>query len=354
MMQPESQTGNTRISVALCTYNGERFLQAQLSSILSQTRLPDELVLCDDGSSDQTLGIAEAFAESAPFPVRIVRNNTNLGSNRNFQQAIGLCSGDLIVLSDQDDVWAPNRLERSESELRANPNCGLVFSDALVIDDDGKPTGNRLWQNFLFTSELQAKMRRGDYTPLAQYRFITGATVTFRSRFRPFLFPIIGDWIHDGWIAMIIACLSGICFVSEPLVQYRQHTSQQLGLRKPPEPRPWRIDALALRHWSFLDAHRVILADIVAALDRLPVDRTRGAAADFLRHYAFLSDRLTLPSNRLARLMRMIRMRKEYRAGTTTRWSVPKDLLLPKSRDEQGAAARSGFSLFARPQSFVP
>jgi glycosyltransferase involved in cell wall biosynthesis len=353
MTPPDCPTGRTRISVALCTYNGERFLETQLSSILSQTRLPDELVLCDDGSRDGTLAIAQAFAQRAPFRVRIVRNKTNLGSNRNFQQAIDLCSGDLIVLSDQDDVWAPNRVGRSESELRAKPGCGLVFSDAIVIDDDGRPTGNTLWQNFVFTPKLQKKMRRGSYTPLAQSRFITGATVTFRSRFRPLLFPILGDWVHDGWIAMLIACLSGVCFIPEPLVQYRQHTSQQLGLRKPPERRPRNIEALALRHWSFLDAHRVILADVVAALDRLPVDRTRGAAADFLRHYAFLSDRLTLPANRLARLMRMLRMHKEYRVGASSRWSVPKDLVLPKCDDEQGAAGRNGFSLMARPQSTV-
>jgi glycosyltransferase involved in cell wall biosynthesis len=348
MTPTENLNGNTRISVALCTYNGERFLQTQLSSILSQTRLPDELVLCDDGSQDRSVAIAESFAEHAPFPVRIVRNKTNLGSNDNFRQAIELCSGDLIVLSDQDDVWAPNRVQRSESELLANPDCGLVFSDALVIDDEGRATGNTLWQNFRFTPELQNKMSRGDYTPLAQHRFITGATVTFRSQFRPFLFPILGGWIHDGWIAMLIASLSGICFISEPLVQYRQHTSQQLGLRKPPEPRPWRIDALARRHWSFMDAHRVILTDIVAALDRLPVDRSRGAAADFVRHYAFLSDRLKLPPNRIARLMRIVHMRKEYRIGKTGQWPVAKDLVLPKSSDEQGAAARSGFSLFPK------
>jgi glycosyltransferase involved in cell wall biosynthesis len=346
--------GGAGISVALCTYNGERFLQTQLSSILDQTRLPDEVILCDDASSDRTLEIAAAFAEHAPFPVRIVRNESNLGSNRNFQQAIELCSGELIVLSDQDDVWVPERLERSECELRKRPGCGLVFSDATVIDDEGHPTGNTLWQNFAFTPELQERMRKGSYTPLAHYRFITGATVMFRSEFRPFLFPILGEWIHDGWIAMLIACLSGVCFISEPLVQYRQHTSQQVGLRHPPARKPRTIQAMAQRHWSYIDAHRVILADVVAAFDRLPLDRTRGAAADFLRHYAFLSKRLALPSSRVARLPRMLGLRDEYRIGASSRWSVPKDLVLPKRTDEHGAAARSGFSLFAKPESAIP
>lgn len=342
------------ISVALCTFNGERFLPAQLASILAQSRLPDELVLCDDGSTDGSMRIVEEFRQRAPFPVRVVRNAANLGSNRNFQQAIELCTGDLIALSDQDDVWAPHRLARSEAELQARPDCGLVFSDAIVIDDDGKPTGNTLWQNFLFTPELQRVMRRGSYTPLARFRFITGATIMFRARFRPYLFPILGDWIHDGWIAMLIACMSGICFVAEPLVQYRQHASQQVGLGNVKRRQSRTLHALAARHWPSVDGHRAILTDVLAAMDRLPIDRTRGAAADLARQHAFLRSRLSLPANRALRLWRMLALVPEYRVGANGWWSVAKDMVLPKDNDECGAAARSGFSLFAKPRSITP
>jgi glycosyltransferase involved in cell wall biosynthesis len=104
----------TRISVALCTYNGERFLHQQLDSIAMQTRLPDELVVCDDRSTDRTLAIVREFAASAPYPVRVFENQANLGFAANFEGAIRRCDGDLIALSDQDDVWYPTRLERSE------------------------------------------------------------------------------------------------------------------------------------------------------------------------------------------------------------------------------------------------
>src|ERR1700761_4532631 len=103
-------SGN-KISVALCTFNGELFLRQQLASIQQQTRLPDELLVCDDGSSDQTLTIVREFAASAPFPVKLFENEQNLGFAANFERAIRLCEGSLIALCDQDDIWYPTRLQ---------------------------------------------------------------------------------------------------------------------------------------------------------------------------------------------------------------------------------------------------
>src|SRR5215207_2518174 len=99
-----------RISIALCTYNGEQYLQQQLDSFVAQSRPPDELVVCDDRSTDRTVPIVEDFAKRAPFRVELVINETNLGSTRNFEKAIGLCTGDIIFLADQDDVWLPEKL----------------------------------------------------------------------------------------------------------------------------------------------------------------------------------------------------------------------------------------------------
>src|ERR1700678_75351 len=136
-----SLSGRNRISVALCTYNGERFLSQQLASVQQQTRLPDEVVVCDDQSTDGTVEMVRAFAASVSFPVRIFENERNLGFAANFERAIGLCEGNLIALSDQDDIWYPVRLERSEQEFTAHPEAGLVFSDADVIDDSNQLVG---------------------------------------------------------------------------------------------------------------------------------------------------------------------------------------------------------------------
>src|SRR5216683_3439034 len=114
----------------MCTYNGARFLLHQLESIAAQTRLPNELVVCDDRSADESLEIVRSFAKRAPFPVRLEINEKNLGSTKNFEKAIGLCQGEIIALADQDDVWKPRKLAVLEKTLEEHPEAGYVFSDA--------------------------------------------------------------------------------------------------------------------------------------------------------------------------------------------------------------------------------
>jgi glycosyltransferase involved in cell wall biosynthesis len=99
------------VSVALCTYNGARFLDEQLASLAAQTWRPLELVVCDDRSTDSTLAILAKFASTASFPVRIVQNGAWLGYKSNFKKAACLCQGELITFCDQDDIWLPTKLE---------------------------------------------------------------------------------------------------------------------------------------------------------------------------------------------------------------------------------------------------
>lgn len=117
-------------SIALCTFNGQRYLPAQLDSFLAQTRPPDELIVCDDGSTDDTPRLVEAYAAQAPFPVRFHRNAVNLGVVQNFGQAIDRCQGDWIFLSDQDDLWMPEKLARFDEAMAAIPSAD--FGPAIV------------------------------------------------------------------------------------------------------------------------------------------------------------------------------------------------------------------------------
>src|SRR4051812_16300560 len=98
------------ISIALATYNGEKYLSAQLESLALQTRLPAELVVCDDCSTDRTIDIIDEFIARAPFPVRVARNESRLGFVNNFMRAAQGCRADLIAFCDQDDIWEPNKL----------------------------------------------------------------------------------------------------------------------------------------------------------------------------------------------------------------------------------------------------
>ena len=128
----------TTVSIALCTYNGERFLDAQLTSLAEQSHRPDEVVICDDDSSDGTLGIIQAFADTAPFKVRVFRNSQNLGYVKNFEKAVSLCQGDVIFMCDQDDVWHPEKIEICLGVLDAEQTVGLVLHDFNWIDAVGR------------------------------------------------------------------------------------------------------------------------------------------------------------------------------------------------------------------------
>jgi len=131
-----------RISVAMATYNGERFLREQLDSLARQTLPPSELVIGDDGSTDNTLEIIGGFARTAPFPIRVYRNEVNLGFTLNFLQTAARCSGELIAFCDQDDIWLPNKLERCVGVFR-DRDIVLMIHSAEVIDETGAKLGKR-------------------------------------------------------------------------------------------------------------------------------------------------------------------------------------------------------------------
>ena len=228
------------ISVALCTYNGEKYLPEQLESIVQQSMPVNELVVCDDGSSDNTLGILQKFAEKVPFPVRVFRNETNLGSTKNFEKCLSLCLGDIILLCDQDDRWRNDRVEKQVGYLRGHPEMDAVFCNARIIDGASQPTQSTIWQQIQFTESSQRRWKSGKAHEILFGGFVvTGATLAIRrsslERLTPF--PIhIPRLIHDAWIALVLSLEGKIQFIDEPLVFYRLHDNQQVGFGSPMEP----------------------------------------------------------------------------------------------------------------------
>ena len=223
-------TSAPRISVAMCTFNGGRYLEEQLESIALQSRLPSELVVCDDRSSDDTLSILKRFQKNAPFEIKVVQNNQQLGSTRNFDQAIGLTRGDFIALCDQDDRWVTSKLERLSDALIEDPFLGGVFSDAELIGGDGRPVGMRLFALHKFTTTRQRSFVSCPTAMLLKHDVITGATLMFRASIRRYCSPIPASWVHDGWLAWMIALHSRWTLIPEPLTDYRIHDGQQLGV----------------------------------------------------------------------------------------------------------------------------
>jgi glycosyltransferase involved in cell wall biosynthesis len=219
------------VSIALCTFNGGRFIAEQLRSFSEQTVLPDELVICDDGSIDETLSVVESFTSKAPFEVRIFKNQQNLGSTKNFEKAIGLCSGDVIFLSDQDDIWLPEKIATMRKRFENDPDLALVFSDALLVDEHLKPLKRALWE-MVFPAKRQAEFRDDRFKTLLWQNVVTGAATAFRSRYREKFLPIPNapGLIHDGWIALVLASVAKVDYLPAQLLLYRQHGSQQLGV----------------------------------------------------------------------------------------------------------------------------
>lgn len=224
---------NLKISIALCTYNGGKYLRQQLDSIGAQTRLPDELIVCDDHSHDDTEEIVNDFIKKAQFPVRLFINEINLGSSKNFEKAINLCNGNIIALSDQDDIWYQEKLALIESIFLENPEVGLVFGDADVVDQNTKPMGYSLWRSTLFGKRDLNKINNDHaFDVLLRYNVVTGATMAFRSFYRENVMPIPAAWVHDGWISIIISVIVKINAIDRPVIKYRQHIGQQIGAKK--------------------------------------------------------------------------------------------------------------------------
>ena len=303
-----------RISVAVCTYNGADFLPAQLQSIAEQSRPPDEIVVCDDASTDETRAVLESFANSATIPVSLHFADQNAGSVKNFERAIGLCSGDVIALSDQDDVWRADKLQLLEAALRQHPNAGLVFSDAEIVDQNLNALGQRMWQQVGFDAHKQKLMRTGHALEVLITGWtVTGATMAFRSSYAKLALPIPAHiaMIHDGWIALTVAAVSGVVFIDEPLIKYRQHERQQIGAPKqqttPPERGLPAFESALRRRNSTSDLHEIlsVLEERLASQkDSFDCRQALAFAGNYSHH---LDVRANLPRKRLSRVPRILR-----------------------------------------------
>lgn len=221
------------LSIALCCCNGGQYIDTQLKSLACQTRQPDELIVCDDRSDDDTAQQVMRFARRAPFPVRLVINPRRLGATANFDQAIGLCQGRLIALCDQDDRWHPAKLEALEQELRRRDDAGYAWCDALLTDPALRPSGRRLWQVLGPVASQQRLLEQGQGVQvLVRNNVVTGAMMMFRAELRDLFRPIPQAWMHDAWIALVLTATGACAMVQQPLADYRQHPQQQIGARR--------------------------------------------------------------------------------------------------------------------------
>lgn len=220
-----------KTSVALCTYNGELFLRQQIESIINQTEKVDEIVVCDDGSTDDTISILNSYNEKFPGVFRIYQNAENLRSVRNFEKAISLCTHEVIFLSDQDDIWQPEKVEKMKGFFTTNPNINVVATNGYGINEEGALLDlYSLWDVPAFLKEKKIEV---NYFHLIAFsgNIATGASMALRKKFVEQImpFPVVEGIYHDEWIALNAAAFDKFMMLKEKLFKYRIHKNQQVG-----------------------------------------------------------------------------------------------------------------------------
>ena len=214
-------TPGAKISVVMTTYNGEQFLEQQINSVLLQTLQPSEIIVCDDGSTDDTVKILERFSQHPGFT--FYRNETRLGVVENFKKAVSFTTaGNYIALCDQDDIWLPEKLERSLSTLLQIEDPllpSMVYSDLILIDDHNKIISHSV------ITELGHHKYRHCLETLLFVNFVLGCTILMNPKMKEFFadIPNNNTYHHDAWIALIAFTFGRIAMLDHPYIKYRKH-----------------------------------------------------------------------------------------------------------------------------------
>lgn len=210
------ESSEMKLSVALASYNGSRFFAEQLQSIQDQSVLPDELVISDDASTDNTLEIAQRFAQTAPFLVRVISNKSTVGYTQNFERALRWCTGDVIFLSDQDDIWVREKIERLQYAKIENPRSRLILSNGEFIGKDGAPLGET----------ILGRMRKLGYSSDA---LVKGCCMAVDRSLIDLALPLMHTTGHDNWISALAQRLQVKHVIRDVLVKYRIHGDNVSG-----------------------------------------------------------------------------------------------------------------------------
>lgn len=218
-----SNNAHKTVSVVMATFNGALFLEKQIHSILAQSRMPVSIIICDDGSTDDTVAILKKFSNQYPV-IKYFVNEERLGVIGNFKKAVSFANdADFIALSDQDDIWFPTKLEKLCEKMTSIDDGqapAMVYSDLIVID------GNEKILNPSFWNELGHDGYRHNFQTLLFGNFVTGCTILMNQPMRHHFGRMPADVLmHDAWLALIAFSFGKVDSIREPLVQYRKHST---------------------------------------------------------------------------------------------------------------------------------
>lgn len=224
------------ISVALCTFNGGKYLEKQLQSIVDQSLKPDEIVIGDDGSTDDTLGIIDRFIHKyIDISWNIIQNDQRLGFCRNFLKTISFCNGDYVFLSDQDDIWHKDKILLMANSMNCNQHINVLFSSYECIDDEDNiiKFNYHTTNSVIFNTKSRLfKIVKYDFKDFFKSMNIAGMSICLKKEFIDSFLSLNIDKIsyHDTFICFFASLLNSLYFFNKVLVKYRMHDNNQIGL----------------------------------------------------------------------------------------------------------------------------
>ncbi|MEX0930071.1 MAG: glycosyltransferase [Candidatus Paceibacterota bacterium] len=207
------------VSVALGVFNGEAYIAEQIASILAQTRPVDELIISDNASSDASVSIVQDIisADQSGTTIVLVESDENVGYTKNFERAISHCSGDLIFLSDHDDVWDPAKVEEVESVFQKDPGVSMVYHDAEYTDPSLNLLGRTVFEQRPYLS------REREPREMIRRPGVKGCCMAFTARVKDAAVPFVPGLGKDVWLVYIASALGRIVPLSRCLILYRRH-----------------------------------------------------------------------------------------------------------------------------------
>lgn len=216
------------ISVVIATYNGEKYIEEQLESILAQSVRVNEIIICDDASSDETLKICNDKLGGGNIKYSILQHDINQGVVSSFKEALFASTGDIVFFCDQDDVWLPNKVATFISKFKEEKDVDLLFSNAYITNADLKPTGKYLWDTIKFRPSQQ-EFKECLQIEMLKRNIFTGMCMALRRNLIDDGIWFSKDMLHDeciGWYALM---KGGVDYIDKPLVYYRQHSNNVIG-----------------------------------------------------------------------------------------------------------------------------
>ncbi len=207
-------------SIAMCTYNGEKYIREQLMSIINQSLQPDEIVICDDCSKDHTVDVIRNTLKDWNGKWKLVCNEVNLGYKKNFEKAISLCHGDIIYLSDQDDVWDFRKIEIMDEVFRQHPQAVTIWHDAELVDASLRCLYPSFWQDTLRFN--YRKFASGSRSRFFVSNIMQGSACAFRKEVFRQAAPFPVKAIHDEWLLLVSLLVGEVIPLPNILMKYRQ------------------------------------------------------------------------------------------------------------------------------------